>query len=212
MALTVDLRVAELLCARICHDLIGPVGAVCNGVELLAEEGNEFAAEAAKLIADSANQGAARLEFFRIAFGSAGAESTVPGDRLRDVTNAFILGGKVAAEWLPFPGDFSAGVPRDAAKILLCLLLVGIDCIPRGGLLTVSLDGTRASPGIVVTAAGAGANLPAESVTALDAGADIGTLSARSAPAHLAARLAEGLGIDVAASIPGPDAVTLRAG
>jgi histidine phosphotransferase ChpT len=213
MALTIDLRVAELLCARICHDLVGPVGAVRNGAELLAEETGDFAIEAAKLISDAGGQGAARLEFFRIAFGSAGADSMVPGDRIRSIVTDFLATGKVNAEWLPWPDGLSGGVPRDAAKLLLNLILVGTECVPRGGTLTLGLDGDASTPRVTVTAAGANAALPAESAAAMSANAEVADISARTVPAYLAAKLAEALGIEIA-TLPGQTegAVTLSAG
>lgn len=212
MALTIDLRVAELLCARICHDLVGPVGAVRNGAELLGEGAGDFAAEAAKLISDAGGQGAARLEFFRIAFGSASAASTVPGDRLRDIVSGFLASGKVSAEWLPWPDGFSGGIPRDTAKLLLNLVLVGIECVPRGGLLTLGLGGGANAPRVTVTVAGANAALPAESAAALTPAAKVEDLSARTVPAYLAAKLAEAQDVEIAPPAQADGAVTLSAG
>ncbi len=75
MDVKVDPRVIELLCSRLCHDLISPVSAINNGFELIAEFGDEMRGEAMSLMGDSAREAARRLKFFRIAFGAAGAPS-----------------------------------------------------------------------------------------------------------------------------------------
>jgi hypothetical protein len=84
MGQSIDARLLELISARLCHDLVGPVSAIGNGVELVTEFGEDMRGEALALIAQSAAEAANRLQFFRIAFGSAaGADGR--GCRLRKV-------------------------------------------------------------------------------------------------------------------------------
>src|ERR1700745_1622078 len=78
MSESIDLRVVELLAARLCHDLIGPVAAVGNGAELLAEEEPEFIRDAVSLVGDSAKKASRRLQFHRCAWGFSGGALTGP--------------------------------------------------------------------------------------------------------------------------------------
>src|SRR5258708_33740193 len=72
MTRPIDLRVIELLSARLCHDLIGPVAAISNGAELLADEEPEFVRDAIALVGDSARKASTRLQFYRFAYGFSG--------------------------------------------------------------------------------------------------------------------------------------------
>ena len=159
-----QLDLAELLCARLCHDLAGPVGAVATGAELLAEEGGD-AGEALDLLGSSAAAASQRLRFFRFALGP--AAKPVAARELCDLATGFLsgsatAGGALAVDWR------DGGVepwPAAPAKLLLNLLLVARDCLPRGGRLRVSARISPASPAEVV-AEGAGA-APAEAVAGL---------------------------------------------
>lgn len=147
-----DIRLAELMCARLCHDLAGPVGAVSNGAELLEENDPELASEAASLMAGAALQIGQRLRFFRAAFGWEGGAA-----------KSLAEAGKIVADFLaPLPGQqarFEIAPPHgetpaaDGIKLLLLLTLFGSEALPRGGRLAL-----QAGPDFVqVTASGAGA-------------------------------------------------------
>ena len=111
-------RLAELLCARLCHDLAGAVGAVSAGAELLAEEGtaSPMAAEAVSLLADSAASMAARLRFLRLALGTASASAP---NEARALAVAFLEKGFPQGEWkLDWPMAQAAAKSPDQAKLL----------------------------------------------------------------------------------------------
>src|SRR5215813_167191 len=94
-----SLRLAELLCTRLCHDLTGPIGAVNNGAEFLSEEGFNLQGQAMELITSSAASAVARLQFYRLAYGRVkeqGEASIADGQKL---AADFFAGGKVALEW-----------------------------------------------------------------------------------------------------------------
>ena len=91
-----DLQVFELLCSRLCHDLVSPVGAINNGVELLAELGPDE--EALKLVGQSAQAAARRLKFYRVAYGAAGA-AELPMDELRDLMTGLLVDRHIALGW-----------------------------------------------------------------------------------------------------------------
>jgi len=162
-----SLKLVELLCARLCHDLAGPVGAVATGAELLGDEdelGGEMAGEALALLASSAAAASARLRFLRLALGGAGGATQAAA--LRDIVVNFLGsasgGDGVTLDW----ADAGAG-PWEAedAKLLLNLILLARDCLPRGGRLRVQARSGGVSE---VTAEGKGA-VPGESTAALQA-------------------------------------------
>jgi histidine phosphotransferase ChpT len=161
---TPDLKIAALLSSRLCHDLISPVGAICNGLEVLRdEEDQEMKAHAMTLIEASAEQASARLQFARIAFGAAGsAGSEIElGDALA-LTQNILPRGKVNLDWKLS----NKMVPKDMVKLLLNLVLIAIDCIPRGGTLTVVGDLPGGVP-YEIEAKGAKARLGADVKAAL---------------------------------------------
>lgn len=131
---------AALLCSRVCHDIISPVGAINNGLELLDEGGADE--DAMELIRQSARNASARLQFARIAFGAAGsAGMQIDTGDAENVARAFLANEKPELTWR---GD-RAHLPKNQVKLLLNLLLVAHAAIPRGGSIEVDVD-TSASP------------------------------------------------------------------
>jgi histidine phosphotransferase ChpT len=140
---------AALLCSRVCHDIISPVGAINNGLELLDEGGSDE--DAMRLIKQSAANASARLQFARIAFGAAGSAGMLidTGDA-ESVAQAFIRNEKPDLEWK----GARWLLPKNKVKLLLNLLLTANGCIPRGGRLAVEISGTDQAPSFTLTAAG----------------------------------------------------------
>src|ERR1700723_3926506 len=129
------LDLAALLCSRVCHDLISPVGAIVNGLEVMEEDKNEetktFALE---LIKKSAHQASAKLQFCRLAFGAAGsARAQIDFGDAQKAARGLIEDGKTTLAWnLP-----RALLAKNAVKLFLNMLLIATASIPRGGTLTV---------------------------------------------------------------------------
>jgi histidine phosphotransferase ChpT len=140
---------AALLCSRVCHDIISPVGAINNGLELLEEGGSDE--DAMRLIKASAANASARLQFARISFGAAGSAGMMidTGDA-ESVATAFFKNEKPDLEWK----GARWLLPKNKVKLLLNLLLIANGCIPRGGRISVELSGTDAAPVITLAAAG----------------------------------------------------------
>lgn len=192
-----DLTLAELLCARLCHDLAGPIGAIGTGAELLTEEltterpaGEEDApTEALRLLADSAAAATARLRFLRLALGPAPA--FVPADQLRQVASEFLAnaagGPSHILEWRDGRTDPWTGAE---AKLALNIVLLGRDCLPRGGRLLMAAR-QPGGPPVRLRAEGTGA-APGEGARALAAPLS-GRLGARGAQGVLTTRLADRL-------------------
>lgn len=140
---------AALLCSRICHDIISPVGAINNGLELLDEGGADE--DAMNLIRTSARNASARLQFARIAFGAAGSAGMMidTGDA-EAVAAAYIKNEKPDFEWV----GRRALLPKNKVKLLLNLLLIANGCIPRGGRIAVALSGSDAEPSFTLAVSG----------------------------------------------------------
>jgi histidine phosphotransferase ChpT len=159
------LDLAALLCSRVCHDLISPVGAIVNGLEVLEEDKDEetkvFALD---LIKKSAYQASAKLQFCRIAFGAAGsAGAQIDLGDAEKVARGLLADDKTKITW-NLPREL---MPKNRVKLLLNMLLIAVGCIPRGGMIT--LDPTEGGKGFRLTAAGLNARL-AEAITELMVG------------------------------------------
>jgi histidine phosphotransferase ChpT len=170
---------ASLLCSRLCHDLVSPIGALTNGVELLADETDaEMRAQCMQLLEDSARQAANRLKFFRLAFGAGGGYGAeVDVREIKAAIEGLFSPDKVKLEWL-VP---AATLPKPAVKLLLNLALLAGEALLRGGTLSLAAEGSSNQIEIGVKAEGPRTllsdELPAEQV------------DARAAPAALVAEL-----------------------
>lgn len=128
-----------LICSRLCHDLAGSIGAVNNGVELLAEETDAaMREEAIGLIAQSASDAAKRLSFFRLALGASGSmNEPMAYAEFSRVAKAYFDGGKLSL-LLPATADT---LPKPLGKALLLGLSLAAQALPRGGSLGLVKDG-----------------------------------------------------------------------
>src|SRR5690242_16016257 len=145
-----DLDFAALLVSRVCHDLVSPVGAVVNGLEVLEDETDlAMRADALRLVAASAEQAAARLQFARIAFGAAGSTGAeLDLSEVGRIMVGLLKGGRVELIWEAQPANW----PKDWAKLLMNAVLAAADCLPRGGRVTVTTSPN--APGFRVAATG----------------------------------------------------------
>lgn len=152
-----DLELAALVSSRICHDVVGPVGAIFNGLEVLEDDDDEQVKQyAMDVIRRNTKNAWARLEFARLAFGAAGSAGTdIPFNKIQDLANA-ILEEKHKVEW-ESTHDF---LPKGYAKIILNLVVVAVAAIPRGGVIKLSVSGDVEKPTINISAVGDGARLP----------------------------------------------------
>ncbi len=190
--MSLGIRAVELLCSRLCHDLVGPVGAINNGVELL-DEGGDSGGEALDLIADSAETAAARLRLYRVALGAAGGQSLSAGDA-RAALEGWFRGGKVRLEWTATPFDPAPGLLKTA----LLAALLAEEALPRGGSVRVTGD----DGGIRVVAAGTGCALRPEMVPALAGQVAETELGPRSVLSHATPLLARAYGLSFGVENP----------
>ena len=152
------LELAALLCSRVCHDLISPVGAIVNGLEVLDDnpkpEDREFALD---LIRKSAKTASARLQFCRLAFGAAGsAGAQIDLGDAQTMARGHLEDGKTTIAWnLP-----RVLLPKNRVKLLLNMMVIAQQTIPRGGMLTVDPIGEGEAMSFRVAASGLNARLP----------------------------------------------------
>jgi histidine phosphotransferase ChpT len=146
------LDLAALLCSRVCHDVISPVGAIVNGLEMLDEEKDaDMRGFALDLIKKSARTASARLQFCRLAFGAAGsAGAAIDTGDAEKVARGLLEDDRTKLVW---------NVPRilmakDKVKLILNLCLIAAAAIPRGGVMTVNVDSAEPAPRINVEVAG----------------------------------------------------------
>lgn len=135
-----DKRVMELMCARLCHDLIGPVAAVNNGVELVRDFGDEMQGEALELIGESASRASKLLQFYRVAFGSARAPdgSGIGIEEGRRRALDALSSERVTVNWPEDEPPSDSDFPRLTVKLALNLLLLGVESLPGTGVVEVS--------------------------------------------------------------------------
>src|SRR5687767_11889069 len=129
------LDLAALLCSRVCHDLISPVGAIANGLEVMEEDKDEETrAFAMDLIKKSARTASAKLQFCRLAFGAAGsAGAQIDSGDAEKVTRGLVEDEKTKISWnVP-----RVLLPKNRVKLLLNMVLVAGQAIPRGGSLVI---------------------------------------------------------------------------
>ena len=191
------LDLASLLCSRLCHDLLSPVGALSNGLELLADEKDpDMRQRCFELLEQSARASADKLRFFRLAFGAgSGFGESIPLHEPRAVIDALVSGnGRITANWA-LTGD---SMPKPAVKALLNLAMIGIEALVRGGTLDIAAEtrdsGTGLVSEIVVRAAGPRIAFDPVVGQALDGSLSSDALSSKTAPAYMIQQLAAVLG------------------
>ena len=204
---TSPVEFASLLCSRLCHDLLSPVGALNNGLELLADEKDPAMRERCmELLADSARTSANKLKFFRLAFGAAGGFGDLVDARELHGAVTGLLGENKRLElgWMVE----EASLPKPAAKVLLNLAMIAGEALVRGGRLDIGAERSDAGAlEIVLRAAGTRLVLDPDIREALTDGA---TVTARTAAAYLVHELVTGAGGTV--QVDGPDAGVLLFG
>ena len=196
---------ASLLCSRLCHDLMSPVGALNNGIELLADEQDpEMRDRCLELLSDSARVTANKLKFFRLAFGAAGGfgDQVATSEARVALDGLFGSDGRVALGWMVADEKLSKG----AIKLLLNLALIAGDALVRGGRLDVGVEGGE----IAIRAEGPRIALdPAIKDTLL--GTATGSVEPRTAGAWLAHSLAEEAGATIQLSQPSDNVLVIGA-
>lgn len=189
---TIELRVFHLLCAKLCHDLVSPVGAVSNGVELLRDMGPEDAEDILGLIVDSSTKAADRLKFFRVAYGLA-SDSVRSDAEAKEITKGMMGGHGITLDW-PLDAAMVMPIAEDRVKLLLNLLLLAAEALPRGGTMAIRLDDAGGGLRIDIESTGEGAKLSPEILAGVDGEADVAAMTPRTVQGLFTSRYARSLG------------------
>ncbi len=197
-----DLELAALISSKICHDVIGPVGAIYNGLEILNEDDDEEAkAYAMSVIRNVTEQASARLQFARFAFGAAGsAGAQIDLGTAEQISRGFVGDAKHKLVWRGLPGYMA----KDKVKLLLNLVAVAITALPRGGEIEVLMSGTTEAPNFVVRCRGTAARAP-QHLGEFISGEGVPPLDAMTIQAYYTWRLAANAGMTLAIVKDGDD-------
>ena len=190
------LDLAALLCSRVCHDLISPTGAIVNGLEVLEDKENDQETKtfALDLIKRSAKTASARLQFCRLAFGAAGsAAAQIELGDAQNMAQAFIEDDKTKLVW-KLPRQL---LPKNRVKLLLNMLIIASQTIPRGGTITVEPLGEGAAMGFCLIASGLNARIPQAVPVLLEGSSENGSLDAHAIQPFYAGLLARSCGLKV---------------
>lgn len=210
----INIKVSQLVISRICHDLAGSVSAVNAGVELIKDGGGSLDQEAMSLVDASAGQSVRRLSFFRIVFGSGGgANGTISLAELRDLSQNYIEGSKLSLDW-PNQTDVDSSDYRiniNAGRVLLGIVLMAADALPRGGVISVGVHNPEGGIGFAVVATGERASLGPEVEAAMNPNINIEDLTARTVHAHFTNLLVGSLGGELEYSRETPGEIRLAA-
>ncbi|RTL90096.1 MAG: histidine phosphotransferase [Hyphomicrobiales bacterium] len=192
------LDLAALLSSRVCHDVISPVGAIVNGLEVLEEEKDaEMRGHALALIKSSANEASARLQFCRLAFGAAGSKgASIDTGDAETVTRQLLADERTQLNW---------SVPRvlmskNKVKLLLNLCLLADGAIPRGGVISVSCLGSDDATSFKVEARGVNARVAAHIPALLAGEAEDSAVDARAIQPYYTGLVAKACGLELAVS------------
>lgn len=154
-----EMKITELLCSKLCHDLISPISAINNGLEFLQDDSGGMFDDAVKLIGDSAHLAADRLTYFRLALGGNGAVEPMDLNIVENLINKLAVEKKVNLEWLGIESGKPAKINPVNSKILLSLALVAFECLPRGGQVEIALENLTENLDIIISVSGDKCNL-----------------------------------------------------
>jgi histidine phosphotransferase ChpT len=205
--MNVDIRILELLSSRMCHDLVSPVGAINNGVELIEEVGGNTTGDALQLIAKSAVQAARRLRCFRLAYGRAGSESGLSINDVRQVAEQYLEGGKSKIVWPASAPIAAYAEHRGAMKLLLNTIMLAEEILAYGGI--IQIDGEAGSPQATISISGRAAHVPDHLTAAVADTLAVDDITSKTVHAYLTARLAEYYGFAIKADVVGEEAVNI---
>lgn len=199
---------ASMLCSRLCHDLLSPVGSFGNGLELLADEPDpEMRKRCMELLESSSRIAINRLKYFRLAFGSAGGygDAIARADLHEALVGQVAEGRDISVNWI---GD-DAPLPKPAARVLLLLALTIIDSLVRGGTMTVAVERRDSQLEIAIRGEGSRVVIDPASVAMFSSAAE--PIAPKTVPIRMARDIAQSANGDVMLSRPGDAEIVVGA-
>ncbi len=188
-----DLELAALISSKICHDVISPVGAIYNGLEILGDDSDPSSRDyAMDVIRNVTKQASARLQFARFAFGAAGsAGAEIDLETARAISVGLIGDSKHVLTWTA-PAGY---LPKNEVKLLLNLVAISINALPRGGSIEVNIAENLAEPSFRIRCSGTRARAPQHLPEMLSG--EIGEIDAMSVQVYYTWRLAQAVGVTI---------------
>lgn len=183
----VDMRVIGLLCSYLCHELVNPLSAVNNGIELLMDVGDDMRDDALTLVESSAARTTNRVQFYRMAYGVAGESGLPELAMVRDLSEKVLAEGRISMDWPD--ADSNPPLQPGWGRILLNVAAVASGTLPRGGVLTVRVDDSGGAARLTVTARGEPARIEESARAALADDCSVDSLTPRTIQGYYTARL-----------------------
>jgi histidine phosphotransferase ChpT len=208
MTFTVDRRIAELLCSRICHELVAGVAAINNGVELISEIDPGMFEEAMGLIGSSAKQASARVQYYRMAYGYAGHDA-LPSMAAVTALIAGLTETESRYKLETPPGGPPVSLEPGWGKLFLNLSVLAMECLPKGGTVVPAAASADGKTVLSVVGRGEEARIPDRYRGVLEGAVGVGEVSALNVHAFYTAALAEAAGSRIDAEI-GDGTASLR--
>jgi histidine phosphotransferase ChpT len=190
-------KVLEILSSRICHDLVGPISAVNNGVEFWQEMGIEAGEEAVQLIGHSAQQGAYKLQLFRLAYASGGGETHIKLSDVRTCFANFSREFRAKLNWELDSDKYNGELPRGYAKLLLNILMIGVDMLPKGGEIKVYTTPNKSDKHFTVELISEDLMVNIDYKDALEGVADPDMITPRTVHPYMTRVFAQSYGVDM---------------
>lgn len=209
MSELVDIRVIGLLSSHLCHELVNPLGAVNNGIELLMDVGDEMRDEALELIDSSGQRTAKRLQFYRMAYGMAGVTALADLAQVRELTNDMLGEGRISLEW---PDETRNPELRNGwGRILMNLAAAAAETLPRGGVLICGLDDAAGGIRLYVEAKGQPARIDEATRPVFFGEIAVDDLTPRNVHSYFTKKLVSDLGGQLDAAENGEESVRFEA-
>jgi len=207
-----EIKIASLLCSRLCHDLVSPIGALNNGVEVLEDETSaSVRKEAIALLSESARAAIGKLLFFRVAFGAAtGFGSEITMSEVKQAAEGVFSHSRVKLDW---PQDLTIDqmLPKTVAKLLLNFIMMAGESLMKGGTVRPVIERGTGEFRIAALAKGAGATLHDSLVSALRGGVNAEEVEVRTAQPWYAHRIAANVGATIDVMVDQPDIIEISA-
>ena len=208
----IALKMGQLLCSRLCHDLIGPAAAINAGGELMGEEGEEEVGDVRDLIVESGRQLAGRLTFFRAVFAQGGTRwAGLTYRQARELAEGYLLGGRVRFDLQATASGHSdkTVLPGDTARLLLCLIMLAADALPRGGSVSLRITDRAEETELSLMVCARSVQLADDIMAALHA-TEASAVTPRTIHAYYLSCLANRLGADIVLERASDEALEIR--
>ncbi|MDG1286347.1 MAG: histidine phosphotransferase family protein [Rickettsiales bacterium] len=196
-----DSRLAEMLCTRLCHDLTGPIGALSNGAEFLADEDFSMQDQAVELISQSAEQAVNRLQFYRSAYGRVNHPGEAVLSETKHLIARFFAGSKVSLDWPDNLTDaLDVSVSRKMARLLQNMSMIASSTLIRGGIVSIRIQQEGARKIVAVSASGLAVKWDQEHQQVMSGSVGIDDVQPATVQLYYTMKLAQEIGSDITAS------------